>query len=410
MTPLGVVTGRVTDEDGDPLRGVQVAIVNYRYGPAGRELVESRTATSDDLGEYRVYDVTHGRFYLRAAMPMRIGSRGAEEAETYAACFYPVSSDAAGATQLEIAPGQQLREMNFAMRKARFATIRGRLIAPPDATSLLVGYILLRGTGSMTRSVSDREGKFELPGMAPGSIYVTGSYLVSGRRMEARLPLQVGSEDISGIELAPIPGIELRGRVRIDGISTMKLSQLALRFQSETGQSFGGGTVRDDGTFEYKEVAPGAYQLVSFPGPALYFKAMYWGEREITDSVLDLTVGVPSGATLTVVYGADGGEISGAVTDDSGDPIPATVVAVPTGSHRSRQFYRAAPTTSGRFVLRSIAPGDYKLYGWDRVDQNQVIYDADFLRPYEGEGKAIRVQAGEKQTADLKLIINKQRQ
>lgn len=411
MTPLGVITGRVTDEDGDPLRGVQVAIVNYRFGPAGRELAQGRTATSDDLGEYRIYDVAPGKFYLRASSPaIRMGVRP-DEVETYAVCFYPVSSDAAGATQLEVTPGQQLREMNFALRKARFATIRGRLIAPPDASNPLVGYISPRGASSMTRSINDKEGKFELAGLPPGPIYLTGSFTAAGRRMEVLLPLQVGSEDIDGIELAPIPRVDVRGRVRIDGTSNVRLSQLALRFQSESGNSFGGGTARDDtGTFEFKEVAPSVYRLISSAGQGLYFKAMYWGEREITDTPLDLTNGAPSGATLTVVYGADGGEISGTVTDNDSKPgNPATVVLVPTGGHRSQPFYRFAMTgPTGLFGIRGVAPGDYKLFAFDQADQNQVIYDPDFLPPYETDGKTIRVQAGKKKTADLKLLVNKQ--
>jgi hypothetical protein len=47
------------------------------------------------------------------------------------------------------------------------------------------------------------------------------------------------------------------------------------------------------------------------------------------------------------------------------------------------------PTTdaSGKFTINGIAPGTYKLLAWDKVDNNAVMYDPDFLRPYESAAK-----------------------
>ena len=87
----------------------------------------------------------------------------------------------------------------------------------------------------------------------------------------------------------------------------------------------------------------------------------------------------------------------------------ATVTLVPTGSHRSRPFHKSITTdAAGHFTIRGIAPGSYKLFAWDKVDTNAVIYDPEFLRPYEVLGETIEVHSGEKKVLELKLIVNKE--
>jgi hypothetical protein len=75
MTPFGALTGRLTDEDGDPIQAQHVALLTYQYTTRGRELIESpHTAATDDLGEYRIYNVPPGKYFLKAGASQR-GSR-----------------------------------------------------------------------------------------------------------------------------------------------------------------------------------------------------------------------------------------------------------------------------------------------------------------------------------------------
>src|SRR5580698_9622541 len=64
LTPFGVVTGRIIDDDGDPVRQIQVQTMVYRYTATGRQLAQHGQATTNDLGEYRIYDLPAGRYYL----------------------------------------------------------------------------------------------------------------------------------------------------------------------------------------------------------------------------------------------------------------------------------------------------------------------------------------------------------
>ena len=110
------------------------------------------------------------------------------------------------------------------------------------------------------------------------------------------------------------------------------------------------------------------------------------------------------------MLGADAGQIEGVVTNDKSEPCDSvTVTLIPAGAHRSRPFYKFPTTdTSGKFTINGIAPGTYKLLAWDNVDNNAVMYDPDFLRPYEAAAQTVEVLPAGKQTLDLKLTLNQE--
>src|SRR6476660_6447629 len=66
LVPHGVITGRVLDEDGEPVQGVQVNVLRYRFFRGKRQLVPSGGSGTDDLGDYRIFGLAPGKYYLSA--------------------------------------------------------------------------------------------------------------------------------------------------------------------------------------------------------------------------------------------------------------------------------------------------------------------------------------------------------
>src|SRR5262245_60786497 len=60
------ITGHVFDENGDPLPGSTVRVLMYRYAQGNRQLVPAGTAQTDDRGEYRVWGLNPGDYYISA--------------------------------------------------------------------------------------------------------------------------------------------------------------------------------------------------------------------------------------------------------------------------------------------------------------------------------------------------------
>src|ERR1017187_8344568 len=157
LMPLGVITGRILDEDGDPIRRAEVQAMVYQYTAAGRQLEARGSAVSDDLGAYRIYEVEPGRYYLRAGSMgmMRYGGLGRE---SYGASYYPGTRDPTAASIIEVGAGLTLEGINLTLRPTKVANIRGRVMNPGN--NLIVG--LMKEGGGYNTGVNDPDGKFEL--------------------------------------------------------------------------------------------------------------------------------------------------------------------------------------------------------------------------------------------------------
>jgi hypothetical protein len=415
MIPYGAIAGTLLDEDGDPIRNLRVTAMAYRYTPNGRELREVRSATSNDLGEYRIFDLPTGKYFVKINPP-QLQTFGGEPGprDSYATVYYPGVQQVTGAIPQDLAPGQQLRGLSFNLRKVHFATIRGKVIAPPDATSVNAGRLIAmeNGSSSTSSNVEDRTGKFEFRNVPPGFIYLTGDYTLNNRRYDTMIPVEVGSADIDGIELRPVPPSDVTGVISVDGDPAFDASKLGLRLDGASAghNSTSGAMIQKDGKMVMPGITPGKYRVALDRLQTLYIKSIRWGTTDITDSQLDLLAGVPPQTELAIVLGADGGQIEGVVANQKSEPCEdATVTLVPTGAHKSAPYHkRTVSDANGKFTIRGIAPGSYKIYAWDKVDVNAVMYDPDFLRPYEGAAQTIEVLPNDKKTTELKLIVSRE--
>ncbi len=69
LAPLGVITGTITDQDGLPLPGISVLGLSSQITDGIRHIKSDRTATTDDRGVYRFWNLAPGQYYLKAASP-----------------------------------------------------------------------------------------------------------------------------------------------------------------------------------------------------------------------------------------------------------------------------------------------------------------------------------------------------
>src|SRR6185369_231233 len=72
-----VIGGRVLDEDGDAMPGVMVRVMRYQYLQGDRRLTPAGTAQTDDRGQYRVWGLMPGDYYVNALTRLPgLGGRG----------------------------------------------------------------------------------------------------------------------------------------------------------------------------------------------------------------------------------------------------------------------------------------------------------------------------------------------
>ena len=92
------------------------------------------------------------------------------------------------------------------------------------------------------------------------------------------------------------------------------------------------------------------------------------------------------------------------------DSLPtagSTVVLIPDPPHRDvKHRYKAATTDqNGKFTIKDIAPGDYKLFSWDlnegSEDSGSDWYDPEWLKLYETKGEAVHLDESDRKAVNL---------
>ena len=129
--------------------------------------------------------------------------------------------------------------------------------------------------------------------------------------------------------------------------------------------------------------------------------------RQNAQSVFDAGFDVNSGntASLEIILGTGAGTVSGVVVDGPMRVVPgATVVLVPETRRRNNRalFVSAISDPSGRFALRGIAPGAYKVFAWESIPTLAHV-NAAFKAKHEDRGKLVHV--GQKATVSAELTI-----
>jgi protocatechuate 3,4-dioxygenase beta subunit len=108
---------------------------------------------------------------------------------------------------------------------------------------------------------------------------------------------------------------------------------------------------------------------------------------------------------LEIVIAGGGGQLTGTVTDVRSQPIPSTrIVLVPDRTRSRPDLYRTATTDpNGRFSLAAVAPGDYRIFAWESMEEFGW-FDPDTISRSENKGRAVHVTETSSEAVDVKLI------
>ena len=420
LTPHGVVAGRVVDQDGDPVAGIFVQLLRYRYVQGGKQIAATGgPATTNDLGEYRRFGVAPGKYYL--SVVFRGGAVGTfdrsatpQPDEDYVPTYYPGTIDVTTAAELTVTPGQELRSVDLTLSKTRTVRVRGRVTdsAGPGGRPVLISLRPRRGVAGPFPDRPhpiDSNGRFEIRGVAPGSYFLEAR---SQGGKTFRQLLEVGNGNIDDLNLTASPGMVIHGRVRIDQETPASAGGVRVTLQSrESGAIFvdpPNTNLKQDGTFQLEEVSPDRYNVVLTGLPdSFYVKAIRSGDADVLVSGLDLVNG--AGADIEVVLSPKAGQMSGVVQNSkTQQPAPgATVVLIPQEKERRDQqsYYKTTTTDqAGSFTVKGLVPGTYKAFAWEDIEPSAYL-DPDFVKPFESSGESVAVEESGQLSLQLTLIL-----
>ncbi len=450
MAPTGSISGRIFDEDGEPAGSVQMQALRATYwGPTGQRLLTVvQSVQTNDRGEYRLFWLPPGRYYVnagrrsyrlfvnppdRAAVdslsfsPPFITQRTLESGEVREEAdlpmYFPGSTDLANASPIDLITNTDIGGLDMVMvppiaaRHIRGVVIDGVTGQPVARASVRSTPRNLSHEMSVSVGLTDEQGAFDIPGVVPGAYFIVATVGEDGDGM-GYTPVDVGNSDLEKIAVVAKAGFDIAGKVVFEGTpagDNGRPPSVIPEIQRDPyipgwppPQPFGvpAPNLQPDGSFIFKGVGPGNYRVsVREMGDSLsqriYFKSMRLGVVDVLNDGLHID-GKPE-SPLEIVIGADVGTLDGSVVNEKMEPVAnATVAIVPdaTPLHRPDLYKNLSTDLSGRFHTQGIAPGDYIVLAWEDVEYG-AWQDPEFVRMYESRGTRIHIGEGRSETIQV---------
>lgn len=426
LIAAAVIAGRVFGEDGEPMWHVSVGAWRKAYWAGGQALDRVNAGQTNDLGEYRLYGLAPGRYFVSATQRDWEGATGDREFSAgdkqgekgYIKEYYPGTQDLSKAAAITLKEGEEAPGIDIQMKQVSVYRIRGRVVNQTTQNAAAHPYLQLSGRtkyrewdGSSGLVFVKPDGSFEYPNVVPGT-YLLVAVWGEGKTYSAQEKIDVGESDLEGVTLVIEPGATIPGHIRWEGKPSLEGDELTVALQP-TETPFGGEATRVEANqqFTLKNVGYGDYKVnVGGLSKDCYIEGTVYGEAHSVEGAI--AVGKGGGEHLEITISSHGARVQGAVVDEYG--LPATgvwVVAVPEEAKRSNFRLFKAQTTDqyGKFELRGLAPGTYKLFSWTGIENN-VWQDGDFLKAFEEKGELMELTDGDVKTANLKVIETKGQQ
>lgn len=430
MVPNAILSGKVLDEDGDPVSKAPVMVLRTAYRTSGKQLQPFSNGTTGANGEFSI-SVPPGRYYL-ATTPMNniVMSPTAQSAKppedapemTYCPTFYPNSPDELGAAQIIATAGADLRGIDIHLAKVKTYRVRGQISESSGKIGSLqlmpkVVSALYNLMNKVTSVQQDRS--FEFVSVLPGVYNLMGNG--EGGPVIYGSPIVVADRHINGLPVVMSPFGELKGTVTIEGADPQQSaaslgaslrgfdrSSLMVGFDSFENGSNPMTNVGPDGKFTIRMILPDRYHpWVGHPPANCWVKEIRYDNRDVKDEGIDLTNGISG--TVDVVLSATAGDISGVVVDDDGNPVAgATAILLPkSGTYLTH--YSANTDYQGKFQFYPVRPGDYKILAWEDVAYLEW-FDPEFLKPLLSKAVDLSVAENDKRSLTVKMIPIEQTQ
>ena len=433
MLAAAIITGRVLDEDGDPMPDVEVIVWRRKFAAGRGKFEAAGEAQTNDLGEFRIGGLMMGKYYLSASpaanfqslLPPQktVDESGIKQPErAYVNTYYPNTPESAQAAALELHAGEEV-PVDFTLARIRTASIRGTVVGlAPGANA----NILLRSHNARTVFMSGRvekDGKFDIDHVAPGPYTIMALSEGAEAPQSTFKKIEVADSDIEGVRLVLSAGATVRGRIRLGEKMKGQTSALYASLHRIDGEedssddmvlgddpsmnSSAAERVKPDGTFEMKNIPAGLYEIeVSGESRAMsdwYVESALVGTKQTVETGLNVNGGA---ITLDLMLSPGAGVLNGSVVNEKKEPVAnAVVVAVPEDKFRNRQshYQKGATDQDGRFTLRGLRPGKYSLYAWEVLDGDDYL-DPEFVKQFESRGTPVNVEKASRQTVALKVI------
>ena len=343
----GVITGHVFNAEGEPMPNVMLNAIRQVYREGKREFESSAWDRSNDLGEYRIFGLAPGRYYVSAeeqTWNRVVGDREFNPVEkdtgekAYAKIYFPTSLDLGKASTVTVKEGEEIPAIDILMKEVVAYRIRGKVtnqLSKNRGAQNVQIAVLRRDSGGWSEVGSTTEektdGTFEIPAVAPGEYSLLAFSYEDGKAHSTQEDLTVGNADVEGLTVTIGPGVNIPGRVAWEGKPSLEKAGLTVG-AAPPGPVYvwaESAEVDTSNQFTLRDVSEGEFRLtVEGMSKDCYVKEARFGDALLPDMSFRVMKG--SAGPLEITVSSLGARLEGTVTNEESLPVAGVwVVAVP---------------------------------------------------------------------------------
>jgi protocatechuate 3,4-dioxygenase beta subunit len=411
----GAITGRIVDENGEPLEGVSISVNEVRSVGGRRRLVilpGVPARQTNELGRFRVYGLPPGDYAVRA----EIAQAGSDDGRGYPVTYFPGTTHSAEAQRIRIGLSEEVSNVDFAVAPVRTARITGGTFT--SAGEPFEGGVQMRptwrSTGTVAEAVGGRplpDGGFEFPNVPSGE-YVIQAF--KGIEIGWQIVV-VNGADVTDLAVKTLPGSTITGHVTFEGGNAPKADQVELvtsPADPDLTSFFGtssSANVHEDGTFEIEHVTGPSRLRVARAPSGWALQRVIIGGIDATDAALSFGAESESLKDVEIVLTNALTRMTGRVTDSRGTPVgDGTVIVFSDDDERwydgSRYIATSRPGRDGTFEISGLPPGRYFAIAVDRLPESDAWRDRVFLKTLAATAMRITLTEGERLEVSITIV------
>jgi protocatechuate 3,4-dioxygenase beta subunit len=392
-----VIKGRVLDTNGRPVFRARVAAMRKFYDDNGEAgLTMARNSGTDDRGEYRAFGLEPGEYYVF------VDSVSLGDVSTVPT-YFPGTSEAAQASPVVLKAGDEIRLGDLTLPVKKGASIRLHIENMTGQMPQIMN-VEVRKDGAMiaNRGIPAPMGMdaFSLDSLSPGTYdFAVGLQGAEGFYFSHAIVRLDDSPVEANVSVGK--GWQVTGRVDAQSMDGSVHPQAGVRVMLGTQGSAdsSSGSSGEDGTFVLSGVSDGLRRVrVSGLAPDAYILSVQEGEHD----VLAEGIRIKADTSIHVEIGTSGGTVNGTIVNSDRAPVTGGIVALipdELDGTKTHLYRTAGSDQNGVFVVRGIAPGAYHVYAWREL-AGAAYRNTDFMKKYEGQGVAVKIEAGGSVTLD----------
>jgi hypothetical protein len=410
------ITGTVFDPYGERQAAARVQAYRTVYRPSGAGLRQVMSAMTDDLGEYRLYLLQPGEYYVSAGVSerdLRFGSVGvrltpnlSKPDEGFPTLFLGDGYSASQSQKVHLGETDQIG-MNIYLKEGPRFSVTGRLLGESQ-TGDACGQVAIIPEGGLIDPEKDLSanvcGSFTVKGLSPGTYiaYALGVGLAS----EA-VQFTIQNRNVDRLVIPMTRTTTVTGRVRWEDAPASGLRVVLARSSGEITQRLQ-GLVQRNGTFTIPNVGPGLFDVYVDPLPEKTFvKTIQYAGADGLRMAIPFQQGFRT--TLDIQLSSQSVSTEGVAVDAVGRPVPAAEIVLVPEIYRNREdrYLRVAADPAGNFALTGVPPGRYTLFAFEDIEPGAYYafsYTTSLLERYAARGQRLDLGEGSHRQ-DLKSVV-----